>query len=199
MPPASAALLICPICLDSLTSRLHKTLKCSHSFHQDCISQWVSTSSHPFRSSEVSCPVCRDPINAPSGEPQSTHTSPLERLEAFLGARLRALHPTSTFSSPRLNTRSTHIHFNEAAIHNPVSASFFRDTQSQFSSQYSAWRRCLDSLSPSSSSGTGGRAGIPFGGGESSSGRRSGGGWFSSGGGGGGGGGFGGGGGGGGW
>lgn len=45
----------CPICIDSIHKEDLKILKCSHTFHNDCIAKW-------FVESSV-CPVCRDDMS----------------------------------------------------------------------------------------------------------------------------------------
>lgn len=46
----------CSICLDTfkLGGRVHKTPKCGHSFHTQCIDQWIKQSN--------SCPLCRQEL-----------------------------------------------------------------------------------------------------------------------------------------
>ena len=46
---------ICPICIDPFVPRqLSLTLQCNHKFHTTCILDWLNK--------ELSCPMCRTPI-----------------------------------------------------------------------------------------------------------------------------------------
>lgn len=45
----------CPICLDSISERKIRTLKCGHKFHDDCINIW--------KKEATTCPYCRAKIN----------------------------------------------------------------------------------------------------------------------------------------
>ena len=46
---------VCPICIESIAKEDSKNLKCSHTFHNDCITKWFVESSI--------CPVCRDDMS----------------------------------------------------------------------------------------------------------------------------------------
>jgi hypothetical protein len=44
---------VCNICLESLNyNQLYRTIRCSHTFHPQCIDRWLFQSSH--------CPICRE-------------------------------------------------------------------------------------------------------------------------------------------
>jgi len=44
----------CPICLERMNVKNYKALKCSHRYHETCITQWLENNS--------SCPLCRDTV-----------------------------------------------------------------------------------------------------------------------------------------
>lgn len=41
----------CSICLDNLTAKSHMKTMCNHTFHQECIEQWLCD--------KTTCPACR--------------------------------------------------------------------------------------------------------------------------------------------
>jgi len=42
----------CPICMESMTSRTSRTIKCNHMFHKKCLEKWKNQN-------KLTCPVCR--------------------------------------------------------------------------------------------------------------------------------------------
>ncbi|UJR16118.1 hypothetical protein I4U23_003030 [Adineta vaga] len=57
--PISSPELTCPICLNTVGND-HEIiyLRCSHSFHRDCINEWLKSN----RSMANTCPICREYI-----------------------------------------------------------------------------------------------------------------------------------------
>ena len=51
---AEATEQICPICHNDMNSCIVRILRCSHTFHNDCIDLWFSIASN--------CPLCRVPV-----------------------------------------------------------------------------------------------------------------------------------------
>ena len=51
---AEAVEQICPICHNDMNSCIVRILRCSHTFHNDCIDHWFSIASN--------CPLCRVPV-----------------------------------------------------------------------------------------------------------------------------------------
>ena len=49
---------MCPICQLSITTAPYYVSNCHHVFHNECIHQWA----HRCRQSEVTCPICREPL-----------------------------------------------------------------------------------------------------------------------------------------
>ena len=57
----------CPICFDDLKeipdSKKHKLKKCGHTFHKECIKEWINKVNNYGRTTVNGCPLCRRVIN----------------------------------------------------------------------------------------------------------------------------------------
>jgi len=67
---------VCTVCLDTIDSdSINRHLACKHSFHEDCIKDWIST--QVAEDVQPNCPTCRseniNPVDAPPPPPPSTH------------------------------------------------------------------------------------------------------------------------------
>ena len=52
---------MCTICLSIYTDDdMITTLKCRHSFHEECINEWYATSTSENESAEANCPCCNE-------------------------------------------------------------------------------------------------------------------------------------------
>ena len=77
----------CPICLSEfLVGEETKRLRCGHSFHVECINQWI-LKGHGWQTTLPSCPMCKAVPHDPPGQPSAAQP------RGVLG-RLRVLRPT---------------------------------------------------------------------------------------------------------
>lgn len=60
---AVQSIALCCICIASLTNGSQTfTTECVHTFHEDCLSQWVTGENNRYKT-ETKCPLCRRRIN----------------------------------------------------------------------------------------------------------------------------------------
>lgn len=103
-------MMMCTICREDICSPAPVTLSCGHSFHTDCIVQWLRNPN-----SMASCPNCRhverpqeeeDPVIIPVNPNQTTNAIPTVSVARQMAAKYKRLKSVSRAIRSKANTFS---------------------------------------------------------------------------------------------